>query len=155
MKKSKLLIALLVLTSLFFIFTGCGEKEETTALSCSITVTAADILENRERMDENTLAFVPDNGIIFSETVSFSQGDDLFAVVTRALKDKKLQFDSQGGSYFTAFGNIYATESGGWLYRVNGVEPEVGANKYVLSDGDAAEFFYICDYNAYFAEIYG
>jgi len=158
MKKSKLPIALLILVFLMaVVFTGCGEKEETPALSCTVTVTAADILKNKDLVDETTLTYVPDDGIIFSDTVNFDEGDSLFDVLCGALKDKKLQYEAQSGSYFTAFGNIYATASpsGGWLYHVNDVEPSVGANEYMLKNGDKVEFFYICDCNAYFAEIYG
>lgn len=34
----------------------------------------------------------------------------------------------------------------GWMYRVNGVMPNVGVNDYKLSDGDTISFFYTTDY---------
>ena len=34
----------------------------------------------------------------------------------------------------------------GWMYRVNGVMPNVGVNDYELSDGDTISFFYTTDY---------
>ena len=33
----------------------------------------------------------------------------------------------------------------GWRYKVNGEYPDVGASKYVLSDGDTVEWVYTCD----------
>ena len=33
----------------------------------------------------------------------------------------------------------------GWRYKVNGEYPDIGASKYVLSDGDTVEWVYVCD----------
>ena len=37
------------------------------------------------------------------------------------------------------------------MFKVNGTTPDVGADKYKLNAGDKVEFFYVCDYNKYFA----
>ena len=157
MKKSKILSALLCLTLVFSVcLAGCGSKEEKPEeekLSCSITVTAADVLENEDLIAPEKLELVPEDGIIYSGTVEFEEGDTLYSVLTEALSDEKVQFEAENSSYFVAFGNIYASdcEYGGWLYSVNGVEPTVGASEYKLADGDSVEFFYVCDYNAYYS----
>ena len=160
MKKTRLPAALLTFALLFMlVFAGCGEKEQNEpALKCSITVTAADVLEHKDLISADKLALIPENGIILQSDVYFNEGDNLtlFDAVTQALQSAKIQYESETGSYFTAFGNIYATdcEFGGWMYTVNGESPVVGSNEIILADGDVAEFFYVCDYNAYFAELY-
>ena len=37
------------------------------------------------------------------------------------------------------------------MFKVNGKTPDVGADQCKLNAGDKVEFFYICDYNTYFA----
>ena len=157
MKKTKILTALLAFTLIFTaLLSGCGDKAEedkTPALTCSITVTAADVLENEDLISAEKFALVPDDGIIYqNDKVEFEEGDMLYDVLTGALESEKIQYESQSSSYIVAIGNIYASDCqyGGWLYKVNGEEPSVGCNEYELSDGDVVEFFYVCDYNAYY-----
>lgn len=156
MKKTKISVALLVLSVIFaLVFSGCqNDKPETdSSLTCSITVTAADVLENKDLIDQDKLAIVPEDGIIYkNESVAFEEGANLYDVLTSELEKNGVHYEAQNGSYIVAFGNIYASDCqyGGWLYKVNGVEPTVGCNEYTLSDGDVVEFFYVCDYNAYY-----
>ena len=155
MKKTKILIALLVLSLLFVsVFAGCGKKEEAEeGPVCSITVTAADVLEHMDELSEEKQTLIPEDGIIYkNESVSFKEGATLYDVLTDALKSENIHFDAPGGTYFSAFGNLYDSDFtyGGWLYSVNGEDATVGASEFVLSDGDVVEFFYVCDYNVYF-----
>lgn len=154
MKKRTVLIALLVMSLvLMSVFTGCGtDTEDENALHCSITVTASDVLENTDLISGDKLAIIPENGIIFEGEAAFKEGANLFDVLTKTLQREKIHYDAQGGSYFVGIGNIYVSDCtyGGWLYKVNGEEPSVGSNEFILSDGDEVEFFYVCDYNAYY-----
>lgn len=152
MKKSKILIVLLAVIMCFAVLGACANDGGSGSLTCNITVTAADVLENKTLISEDKLPLVPEDGVIFKGEVSFDEGANLFDVLTKTLEAEKIHYEAQDGSYFIAFGNIYASdcEYGGWLYKVNGKEPSIGANEYKLSAGDNVEFFYVCDYNAYF-----
>lgn len=156
MKKSKILVALLVISLMIVsVFAGCGKKETAPANTCSITVTAADILEHKDELSEEKQALIPDDGIIFKdEKVGFDDGAKLFDVLTKALEKEKIQYDAQGGTYLVGIGNLYASDYtyGGWMFTVNGEMPAVGADEIELKNGDVVEFFYVYDYNAYFSE---
>lgn len=61
-------------------------------------------------------------------------------------------YDSTYGKYVSGINDIYAgtyTEKAwdGWLYRVNGTEPEVGIDSYTVSDGDSVVIYYGDPYN--------
>ena len=156
MKKANILSILIAALMVTVLLSSCGitdAEPDASLLHCSVTVTATDVLENKSLFPEEKLPLVPDDGIIFkNDSVAFNDGDDLLSVITKALQSDKVQYELQGGTYFIAFGNIYASDCtyGGWMYTVNGALPEVGAAETKLADGDTVEFFYVCDYNAYF-----
>lgn len=67
--------------------------------------------------------------------------DDLTLTVT----------ESEYGSYLAAINGLYAgsqTEKGwdGWMFRVNGVAPEVGINAFVVKGGDVLVVYYSDEY---------
>jgi len=95
---------------------------------------------------------IPDNGIILDATpFDISDGDTVFDILTEASKNFDLQIDNRGGStyaYIAGIQYLYEYDYGslsGWMYRVNGVFPEVGCQGYRLSDGDSIEWLYTCD----------
>jgi hypothetical protein len=49
---------------------------------------------------------------------------------------------SSFGPYVTQIGRNSGTGSSGWVYKVNGVSPPVGADSYVLKDGDTVLWYY-------------
>ena len=46
------------------------------------------------------------------------------------------------GDYVSQIGKYAAAESSGWVFKVNGVSPPVGADKVVLKDGDVVLWYY-------------
>jgi len=46
------------------------------------------------------------------------------------------------GSYVAQIGRNPGAASSGWVYKVNGVSPPVGADSYVLEDGDSVLWYY-------------
>ena len=101
MKKTKILSALLALSLICTaLFAGCGKDNqgEDKGLTCSITVTAADVLENPDLISADKLSIVPKNGIIYeNDSVSFTEGENLYDILVSALQEAKVQFESEGG----------------------------------------------------------
>ena len=46
------------------------------------------------------------------------------------------------GTYVSQIGKYAAAASAGWVFKVNGVSPPVGADKVVLKDGDVVLWYY-------------
>ena len=46
------------------------------------------------------------------------------------------------GDYVSQIGKYPAAGSGGWVFKVNGVSPPVGADKVVLADGDVVLWYF-------------
>lgn len=46
------------------------------------------------------------------------------------------------GTYVSQIGKYAAAGSAGWVFKVNGVSPPVGADKVVLADGDVVLWYY-------------
>ena len=49
---------------------------------------------------------------------------------------------SSFGDYVSQIGKYPASESTGWVFKVNGVSPPVGADKVTLKDGDIVLWYY-------------
>jgi len=49
---------------------------------------------------------------------------------------------SSFGDYVSQIGKYPASESTGWIFKVNGVSPPVGADKVTLKDGDVVLWYY-------------
>ena len=50
--------------------------------------------------------------------------------------------------YVKGIGHIYEKQAGdmsGWIYKVNGLSPNMGASSYKLSEGDTITWAYTCD----------
>ena len=65
----------------------------------------------------------------------------------QAAKENQLQLDCRG-TYVAGISHLYEFDFGnlsGWMYRVNGVFPDVGCGEYQLSDDDRIEWLYTCD----------
>ena len=47
------------------------------------------------------------------------------------------------GEYVSQIGKYAADQSTGWFFKVNGVAPQVGADQFVLKDGDVVLWYYL------------
>lgn len=90
-------------------------------------------------MDTTTLSDLP-------------EGTTVYDVLQRLQKDGKLTFRHKGG-YISSitFGDKTLTEleegeNSGWMYRVNGVLPDVYMSAYGLKNGDNIRVFFTTDY---------
>ena len=96
--------------------------------------------------------YIPSDGVILApETVPLASGDSVYDVLLRAAQVNQIAIDARGSdsyTYVAGIGYLYELAYGdlsGWVYRVNGVSPDVGCGAYFLSDGDNIEWLYTCD----------
>ncbi len=142
--------------------------ESTTAAKkhCTISITCAEIIKNKNKLKSGKEAFVPSDGeILKSVTVEFEDGETVFDILCRACEANSCtdncQYCRNGGIqleyeytpgyenyYIEGIHQIYEKDCGsksGWMYKVNGVFPNYGCSEYTLKDGDKIEFIYTCD----------
>lgn len=76
-------------------------------------------------------------------------------VFDKALKENNLAYDNPSGNYVKSilspkdgrwFGEFSNGQNSGWMYKVNGVRPNVGLAQYRLNDRDDIVWFYTNDY---------
>lgn len=122
---------------------------------CVLSVSCAEILNNMDKLKPEKATLIPEGGVILAETpLELKEGDTAFSVLQRELKRRKIHMEFNytpvyDSCYIEGIANIYEMDCGGqsgWIYLVNGVTPEVGANKYELAAGDRVEFYYTCGY---------
>ncbi len=120
-------------------------------LLCSIKIECTDILTDINLLKEEKRSLIPQDGVIYeSAEVEFVEGETVFDVLKKVLKDKNIPFEySNTPPYNTAYiegiNNIYVLDCGersGWLYSVNNEEPMVACSDYVLENGDKITFTY-------------
>lgn len=115
-----------------------GEFTVTMSISC-------DTIKDREKVN----SYIPDDGVILDKTeFRASEGDTVYDILMLANKKYGIPIDNtgaQGAAYIAAINYLYEFDYGnlsGWMYRVNGVLPEVGCQSYTVSDGDEIEWLY-------------
>ena len=120
-----------------------GEKTNTAG-----TVTMTIRCDTVAGEDDKPL-YIPDDGVILPDTTfTLSEGETAYDILLEASKRFDIPIDNRGGTYsayIAGIGYLYEFDYGdlsGWMYRVNGVFPEVGCQGYYLSDGDNIEWLY-------------
>lgn len=125
-----------------------------TALSCTISVTCYTILDNMEKLNPDKTELVPKDGWILKPIeVTFYEGESVFNVLSRTLKQNKIHMEFENtpiynSAYIEGIGNLYEFDCGdlsGWMYKVNDWFPNYGCSRYQLKDGDIIEWIYTCD----------
>ena len=124
----------------------------------TISIRCDTILQNYGDLDPALRSdeFVPPDGVILPVTeYELIEGDTVFSVLKRAVREKKIQMEYQGADgngyktvYVQGIHHLYEFSCGplsGWMYRVNGEFPNKGCSDYELKDGDVIEWVYTCD----------
>ena len=124
----------------------------------TISIRCDTILQNYGDLDPALRSdeFVPPDGVILPVTeYELIEGDTVFSVLKRAVREKKIQMEYQGADgngyktvYVQGIHHLYEFSCGplsGWMYRVNGEFPNKGCSDYDLKDGDVIEWVYTCD----------
>lgn len=99
-----------------------------------------------ERADHR---YIPESGEILEVTeFDISDGETAYDILTQAARTYSIQLDTRGSGdmvYVAGINYLYEYDFGelsGWMFRVNGETPSVGAGAYALSDGDFIEWLY-------------
>lgn len=132
------------------------QKDDTTTESsgsCTIRIECSTILQNMDDLKSSKRSYVPADGMILNQTtVSFSQGETVYNVLSRTCKKARIQLEvsysgGYGSYYVEGIGNLYEFDCGrqsGWIYTVNGKDPNYGCSSYQLKNGDHIEWSYTC-----------
>lgn len=127
------------------------------ASTCSLSLRCDTIVTHMDDLDPNKTDLVPADGLIFiNENVAFSEGESVFDVLVRELKNAAIHLEFMdtpfyNSVYIEGINNLYELDCGplsGWMYRVNGVFPNYGCSLYQLQQGDRIEWVYTCDLGA-------
>ena len=98
--------------------------------------------------DEKPADFPADGVILPETTFTLGEGESVYDILLEASKRYNTRIDNRGGAgsaYIAGIQSICEFDYGslsGWMYRVNGVFPEVGCHSYTLKDGDRIEWLY-------------
>ena len=131
-------------------------KDEDIQLSCTMSVRCDGVFKNLEKLEKAKAELIPENGVIYAEqTVAFEDGESVFDVLLRELKENKIHLEFMitpiyNSAYIEGIGNLYEFDCGdlsGWVYKVNGSFADVGCSDYILNDGDKIEWIYVCDFD--------
>ncbi|MCH5185780.1 MAG: DUF4430 domain-containing protein [Oscillospiraceae bacterium] len=121
-------------------------------LHCTLSISCTEILN--EPGFSSKAKVVPPDGIIYSsQNVSFGEGETVFDVLSREMKNNRIHLEfsktpAYNSYYIEGINNIYEFDFGdlsGWKYSVNGIFPGYSSSQYVLSDGDRISWVYTLD----------
>ena len=144
---------------------GTDSKEESSSSQANsqaseITIDVSDILANYDTLEKGLQSeeFVPKSGkVLDGKSYEITDGMTALDLLNKAAQDNNIKVESKKTEYGTYVSGINHVSEGscgkssGWMFKVNGTTPDVGADSYKLKAGDKVEFFYICDYNKYYA----
>jgi len=127
----------------------------TTSCYCTLTVQCDAVLNSLSALAEEKRTVIPENGILYHEKkVAFTEGESVFDILLREMKKNQIHFEfvktpMYNSAYIEGIGNLYEFDCGdysGWLYRVNGKNPNYGCSQYKVRNGDEIVFYYSCNY---------
>ena len=135
-----------------------GSSSEIQSRTVTLEIRCDTVLKNYEELDNRLKSdeYVPPDGVFLPVTeYELIEGDTVFSVLKRAVREKKIQMEYQGADgngyktvYVQGIHHLYEFSCGplsGWMYRVNGEFPNKGCSDYELKDGDVIEWVYTCD----------
>ena len=77
-----------------------------------------------------------------SRTVRIQEGSTVWDALQASGNSVQSQMTSMG-IYVTGINGVSAGKHTGWVYSVNGIEPDVGAGGYTLHDGDQVVWTFV------------
>lgn len=94
-------------------------------------------------------AAIPSDGVILkSVTDEFNAGDSVMKVLKSTLKANGISYQITSVGYVRSISGLAEFDCGqgsGWMYKVNGVLPNVSCKSYKLTNGDKIEFVFTCN----------
>ncbi len=123
-----------------------NSKTVTFSINCEKALEKSEFLNDRQRK-------LIGDGIILEPTeYVLRDGDTVFDMLSRVTRYNKIQMEYQGSDqniynsvYIQGINYLYEFDCGetaGWIYLVNGQQPENSCGNYKLSDGDVVEWVY-------------
>lgn len=117
---------------------------------CFLQVSCKAVWEHADQLKDSIKKALPADGVIVEGTYAFEEGDTAFDVLKRACEEKGILIDyvyTPGFStyYIKGIQHLYEFDCGdesGWMYEVNGRNPDVGCSRYKLAAGDRVSFYY-------------
>jgi len=128
--------------------------EKDKKLTATLSVVCTTILDHMDKFNKDKREVLPADGVIYqSRKVTFYEGESVFDVLLREMKNSKIHMEFSmtpmyNSNYIEGINNIYEFDCGelsGWMYKVNGWYPNYGSSRYKLKDGDVIEWVYTCD----------
>jgi hypothetical protein len=120
--------------------------------TCAISVSCHTAATKGMAAQERWQGIVPPDGVILALTeVEFRQGETVFDVLKRTLRERDIQMEFNGllgMQYVEGIHNLYEFDGGpdsGWMYSVNGWYPNYGCGQYLVREGAVIEWNYTCD----------
>lgn len=121
--------------------------------ACTFVIECKTILSNKDNLTKGLEKYVPDNGIIYSGTVGFDNGESVYDILRRICDENKIQMEASftplySSYYVEGINNLYEFDCGqgsGWMYSVNGVFPNYGCSSYKPVSNDSIAFRYTCE----------
>lgn len=130
------------------------EEENTTSTgSCTLTIECHTLLDNMDNVKESKQKYVPASGVILKKTkVTFTEGETVYDILKRTCKKAGIQLEvsysgGYGSYYVEGIGHLYEFDCGresGWVYSVNGKQPNYGCSSCVVQKGDNIVWSYTC-----------
>lgn len=104
----------------------------------------------KESKDTIVLSIVvsSDEVILPPTQVEINDGDSVLKVLSEMTKERGIQRSITSAGYVSSINGLAEKDRGsgsGWMYRVNGVFPNIGAGGFTLQDGDVVEWLYTLD----------
>ena len=117
---------------------------------CFLQVSCKDVWNHADMLKENIKKVLPADGVIVQGNFAFDEGDTVFDVLKQVCEERSILLDyvyTPGFStyYIKGIQHLYEFDCGdesGWLYSVNGKNPDVGCSQYELAEGDRVSFYY-------------
>ena len=130
------------------------EADNTTSTgSCTLTIQCHTLLDNLDNVKESKQKYVPASGVILKKTkVPFTEGETVYDILKRTCKKAGIQLEvsysgGYGSYYVEGIGHLYEFDCGresGWVYSVNGRQPNYGCSSCVVQEGDNIVWSYTC-----------
>lgn len=120
---------------------------------CALQITCSSVLSHMDRLKDNIKKIIPPDGVILEGTYEFAEGDTVFDVLKKVCSEQNIMIDyvfTPGFStyYIKGINQLYEFDCGdesGWMYSVNGKEPDMGCSQYKVKKNDNIVFYYTCE----------
>jgi len=125
------------LTLLLVALTGCASTEHDTKKESSMTEESSEVLVSSEKQEDSVVVALKEDGEkISTKEIIIKDG----ALLGDVMADN-FDIEEENGMIISIDGKKQDNkEQKYWIYTVNGKEAEIGANDYILEDGDKVEW---------------